>query len=146
MDIYFDDECSVITDAEKQLITNVITEGIKQQSVNDDYELSVCIVGTDEISAMNFSYRNKVGPTDVLSFPAEPIRGMSPQPLGDIVICLDVAKMQAAEYGHSLTRELAFLTAHGLMHLLGFDHDEPAKETAMIAAQESILNALGILR
>jgi probable rRNA maturation factor len=63
--------------------------------------------------------------------------------LGDIIICTDVAQAQAAEYGHSLERELAFLTAHGLLHLIGYDHNTPQAEAEMIAMQKEILAWVG---
>ena len=66
--------------------------------------------------------------------------------IGDIVICLERAKEQAKEYGHSLKRELAFLSLHGLLHLLGYDHIEPEDEKQMIALQKEILDQAGITR
>jgi probable rRNA maturation factor len=85
--------------------------------------------------------------TDVLSFPtAEP--GETPPDgfFGDIVICPDRAMEQAREYGHSLTRELAFLTVHGALHLFGYDHMEKREETYMLERQRAILERMGVPR
>ena len=87
-------------------------------------------------------------PTDVLSFPLYDEEGcLDDDVLGDMVISLERAKMQAEEYGHSLERELACLTAHSMLHLFGYDHelgDEEEKE--MFSKQEEILSLLGLER
>jgi probable rRNA maturation factor len=85
------------------------------------------------------------GPTDVLSFPMDELRpGTEEQPspaglLGDVVLCPQVAQAQADSAGHSLLEELLLLTAHGILHLLGFDHAEPAEEREMFGIQRDIL-------
>ena len=107
-----------------------------------DCELSVTYVSSEKMRSMNNSFRGKNNPTDVLSFPAAPNALI----IGDIAICLDVAKSQAEEYGHSLERELAFLTVHGFLHLLGYNHENPEDEKKMNNAQENILNKAGIPR
>ena len=93
--------------------------------------------------------------TDVLSFPLEEFRlgvpaGFAPLvvplPLGDIVLCTAQAMRQAEEYGHGLRRELAFLTVHSMLHLLGYDHMESEEERQMIAKQEQVLKSLSITR
>jgi len=116
-------------------------------------EVNLTLVSPLEITQLNMQYRSINSPTDVLSFPsldAKPIPGNRRKKpilnLGDIVICLQIAQQQALEYGHALERELAFLTAHGLLHLLGYDHTTPEDEEVMFAAQKEILTRLGILR
>ena len=122
-------------------------------------EVNLTIVTPAEITKLNNQYRNKNEPTDVLSFPGitsghkplisarRRLAGTKPaRHLGDIVICLEVAQNQANEYAHSLERELAFLTAHGLLHLIGYDHNTPGEEAAMIEAQKQILAGVGINR
>ena len=101
---------------------------------------SVCIlVSTDEaIASLNSRYRGKDTPTDVLSFPN------TPPILGDIAISLPRAHEQAQELGHPLSRELAFLAAHGTLHLLGYDHDTPEDEAQMINLQQNVLKSLGL--
>src|SRR5262249_50678873 len=89
------------------------------------YELSVLLVGDRTIKKLNRDWRRKNKATDVLSFPAgnnlEGIPG--PRPLGDIVISLETARRQAVEYDRTLEKELARYLAHGLLHLLGYDHE-----------------------
>ena len=129
----------------------------------NDISMSLSFVTPDEIKALNSQYRNVDDVTDVLSFPAvdNPERkvldinafasdSLYPETgklnIGDVIICLDRAKEQAAEYGHSLKRELCFLSLHGLLHLLGYDHIEPDDEKQMLALQDEILNKMRIAR
>ncbi|TCS94758.1 rRNA maturation RNase YbeY [Hazenella coriacea] len=116
-------------------------------------EVSVTIVDNETIHNMNQEYRQVDRPTDVLSFPLwEPdeewiVSEEEPEvPLGDIVISLPKAEEQAAEYGHSLDREIGFLATHGFLHLLGYDHETPEEETEMFAKQEEILKQTGLQR
>lgn len=109
----------------------------------------VLITDAEEIQRLNAGYRNIDRVTDVLSFPAREGEAILCPPdgyLGDIAICLDRAEEQAAEYGHDLTRELAFLSVHGALHLLGYDHMTKEGESVMTALQEEILNELGYVR
>lgn len=126
-------------------------------------EMSLSIVSPQEIRDINKRFRGVDSVTDVLSFPTidNPNRStldvasFSPDAInartgklniGDVIICLDRAKEQAEEYGHSLKRELCFLSLHGLLHLLGYDHVEPQDEAQMNALQEEILQQMGITR
>ena len=126
-------------------------------------EMSLSIVAPDEIQALNKQFRGVDSVTDVLSFPtfdnAErailnvdtfPQDAVNPGTgklnIGDVIICLDRAKEQAVEYGHSLKRELCFLSLHGLLHLLGYDHVEVQDEQQMNALQDEILEQMGITR
>ena len=131
---------------------------------NCPVDVSISLVVTDEnsIREVNREFRNQDRPTDVLSFPAvnfpapadwealEEEGDFDPQTgqllLGDIMICLDRAVAQAREYGHSLRREFAFLVAHSVLHLIGYDHLEPEEAADMEARQERALQALGITR
>ena len=111
----------------------------------------VCVLITDaeEIQTLNRTYRSIDRVTDVLTFPAWEGDAILCPPdgyLGDIAICLDRAKEQAEAYGHTLTRELAFLAVHGTLHLLGYDHMEPGDERTMFSRQDAILNEMGIRR
>lgn len=99
-------------------------------------EVSVTFVSCEDIQKMNRQYRGIDAVTDVLSFPLD-----GPM-LGDIVICFDRACSQAREYGNTARREIAFLAVHGTLHLLGYDHMEPADETAMIKLQKEIMRNL----
>ena len=124
-------------------------------------EVSLSIVGKSEIHRLNKEFRQVDRPTDVLSFPlldyhAGSVRAVvedgdiNPETqeicLGDIVICQEIAEEQAAEFQHSLRREMSFLTIHSMLHLLGYDHMEPGEEDAMCRKQETILQAIGIGR
>jgi probable rRNA maturation factor len=115
-------------------------------------EVSVMIVGKEKMRALNRAYRQTDRWTDVLSFPLwEPDEEwVSAEEeavlLGDIVICLPQAREQAAAYGHSLQRELAFLAVHGFLHLLGYDHQTEAEEEEMYRKQEKVLDRIGLRR
>ncbi len=115
----------------------------------DDVIFNVIIVDNDEIHELNKKYRNIDRPTDVISFALEDDDTFIKLPqrvLGDIYISIDMAIKQANEYGHSLLRELCFLSVHGLLHLLGYDHMDSNEEKIMFELQERILNAYGIKR
>jgi probable rRNA maturation factor len=94
---------------------------------------------------LHVQWMDEPGPTDVLSFPMDELRpGTEDQPspaglLGDVVLCPQVAQTQADVAGHSLKEELQLLTAHGMLHLLGFDHADPAEEREMFGIQRDIL-------
>lgn len=110
---------------------------------------NIIVVDKDTIQKLNREYRNKDSVTDVISFALEDDNTFIKtdlRVLGDIYICLDRAKEQASEYGHSLLRELSFLSVHGLLHLLGYDHQTKEDESVMFGLQEMILNEYGIKR
>ena len=111
--------------------------------------LSATVADDEYIQTLNRDYRGIDRPTDVLSFPMEEGDDIAAVPdgfLGDIVLSLPRAKAQAEEYGHSLLREISFLTVHGTLHLLGYDHMNEAEAALMFAKQEDILNKMGVLR
>ncbi len=114
----------------------------------DNVEFNVIFVDSDTIHNINKTYRNVDRVTDVISFALEDNETikLDHRLLGDIYICIERAKEQAQEYGHSFKRELSFLTIHGLLHLLGYDHMEPEEEKVMFQKQEDILNEFGITR
>jgi probable rRNA maturation factor len=108
-------------------------------------ELSVLLVDRDAMAALHVQWMDEEGPTDVLSFPMDELRPGSedrePEPglLGDVVICPEVAAEQALTAGHSAAEELQLLCTHGILHLLGYDHAEPAEEQAMFGLQRDLL-------
>ena len=118
--------------------------------------VSVVITDNEEIRELNLSYRGIDSETDVLSFPMyefdKPLKpkgkfiNMQEGILGDIVISMPRACLQALEYGHSQKRELAFLFTHGMLHLLGFDHILKEDRQVMEAEQDKILKSLNINR
>ncbi len=111
-------------------------------------ELGIALVSDGHIRRLNQTYRGKNAPTDVLSFATEPepvTAGRAPRVLGDIVIARGVAGRQAADMRHSLRTELRVLALHGLLHLLGYDHDSPDDKGRM-ARVEARLRRKGGLR
>ena len=110
---------------------------------------SVVFVEDEEIHKMNKEYRGVDRITDVISFALEDNKDIEYgeiRVLGDIFICIPQMKRQAIEYGHSEKRELAFLTVHGILHLLGYDHMNEEDEKRMFALQELILDGKNIKR
>ncbi len=115
-------------------------------------EVSVTLTNNEYIHTLNKQYRGIDRPTDVLSFALneseEPVveDGPDVNVLGDLVISVERAKEQAADYGHSVKREIAFLTVHGMLHLLGYDHMEEEDRIEMEAEQRFVMEKLGIPR
>jgi probable rRNA maturation factor len=113
--------------------------------VHPDAELAIVLVDEAAMEQLHVQWMDEPGPTDVLSFPMDELRpGTEEEPspaglLGDVVLCPQVAQVQAETAGHSLMDELLLLTTHGILHLLGFDHAEPAEEREMFAIQRDIL-------
>lgn len=123
------------------------------ENFHDGAEVSVSFVDNGQIRQLNMEYRGKDAPTDVLSFPLgengvydkNMESGMFQ--LGDIVISIEKAVEQAAIYGHSLQREIGFLTVHSMLHLLGYDHEAGGLEQVrMREKEESVLTSLGLQR
>jgi probable rRNA maturation factor len=111
-------------------------------------ELSVKAVDEGTMTALHERWMDEPGPTDVLSFPMDELRppgdrDETPQPgvLGDVVLCPAVAERQAVAAGHSTQDELDLLTTHGILHLLGYDHADPAEEREMFGLQGELLTA-----
>lgn len=107
-----------------------------------DTEISVRLVDIDEMSELNLRYRNKAGPTNVMSFPAELPPQISHPLLGDIVICGAVVRAEAAEQGKTEKAHWAHMTIHGTLHLLGYDHIVEDEALAMEALETAILATL----
>lgn len=141
------------------LLRKVITAALEAEEVDEPCEVNVLITDDEGIHQINLEQREVDRPTDVLSFPmfdlapgdkpgeedADPETGLVP--LGDMVISLERAREQAAEFGHSLEREVCYLAVHSVLHLLGYDHmDEGPMKAQMRAREEAILGALGITR
>lgn len=136
-------------------IIETLGERIVGEELGKPAEVSLVFVDDARIRELNREYRKKDTPTDVLSFPlyefAAPgeLQGAEEDEvylLGDVVISLDTAIRQAEEYGHSLHREVAFLFTHGLLHLLGYDHDDEEKRRVMREAEEKYLSEVGLSR
>ena len=152
--VYFSDEQDKIKldfDAE-ELIKNCTEQALAEEEMDEDAEVSVTFVDNETIRELNKQHRDIDRETDVLSFPAFTEEGFEVNHendaviLGDIVISLEKAQSQSEEYGHSMKRETAFLIAHSLFHLLGYDHETPDEEKEMFEKQENVLQRLGITR
>lgn len=133
---------------ELQEIEKVINFALEYQNINNAL-FNIIIVDEDKIQELNKTYRNKDSVTDVISFALEDddtFVQTNFRVLGDIYICLKRAKDQSIEYGHSFLRELSFLSVHGLLHLLGYDHMKEDEEKVMFELQERILDEYGIKR
>lgn len=110
---------------------------------------NVILVDEQKIHELNKEYRGIDRPTDVITFALEDTEDIVYEDfrlLGDIYICLEKVYEQAEEYGHSVLRELSFLTVHGFLHLLGYDHMTEEDEKVMFKRQEEILDGFGIKR
>lgn len=142
------------TEEYTQLFHAVVAEAIKEEGFPLECEVSVMLVSPEKICELNQQFRSIPKETDVLSFPQydfnEEIFPLTVQeeelPLGDIVIAVEIAKKQAKEYGHTVQREMAFLTAHSMLHLFGYDHVTPEEESVMVQKQEKILERAGYAR
>jgi len=118
-----------------------------------DYRVSLHLVSDETIRALNQEHRGKDAHTDVLSFPLHDPNGMrfvlppgEPVNLGDVVVSYPRAVEQASQFGHSVDRELGYLVAHGVLHLLGYDHEEDAERRVMRRKEEEALAPLGFTR
>lgn len=129
-------------------LRNVVEFALKYQKVENAI-FNIIIVDEEEIHKINREYRGKDSVTDVISFALEDDKIFVEtdfRVLGDIYVCIEKVKSQAEEYGHSFKRELAYLTIHGLLHLLGYDHMTSEEEKIMNEVEEMILNEYGIKR
>lgn len=152
--IYFEDEQSVVpvTYKLKMLMRRAIEATLECEGFENECEVSFTFTDNEKIHVLNRDYRNVDRPTDVLSFPmtdfdnstGAPVADEPMRSLGDIVLSLEMAQAQAAEYGHSFEREAAFLCVHSTLHLLGYDHMEEDDEAEMRAAQRVVMEKLGI--
>lgn len=121
------------------------------QAGDDRTEVSLSFVSPEEIRRLNRDYRNRDEETDVLSFPQynslEEIRAESGfLCLGDVIICPQIAAVQADEYNHSLTRELVYLMVHSIHHLMGYDHIQEEEKNQMREKEEAVMVKIGVKR
>ncbi len=133
------------------LIETVIKAGLNFEGICEPVEISVSYLDNASIQQLNKEYRNCDAPTDVLSFSQEEgsefleVPGL-PRILGDVVISLEQAVAQSQEYNHSFLRELGYLVAHGLLHLLGYDHLTEEERQSMRCKEERIMAAVNLSR
>ena len=163
MTINIENRCDCKLDLDyEEIITQVVQSAVEKENFPFTIELNVILTDNNDIQELNKEFRNIEQPTDVLSFPqieyegpgdfshiqdnlfyyANP--GTGDIILGDIVISLEKVDEQAREYGHSTRREFAFLVAHSMLHLFGYDHMEPDEDTLMQERQELILQHIAV--
>ena len=129
-------------------LDDIIKRVLEHEKVENAY-FSVIFVSAKEIKKINKEYRKVDAVTDVISFAFEDVKdniNSNIRILGDIYICIEKMLEQAQIYEHSIKRELSFLTVHGLLHLLGYDHSDKESEKEMFGLQELILNEAGTTR
>lgn len=142
-----------LTEALNQLVKKAISATLDYENFDGIAEVNVTFCDNEEIKQLNSQFRNIQSQTDVLSFPLgengvyDINYSNGAKQLGDIVISVEKAVSQAEEYGHSLTREIAFLTVHSVLHLLGYDHvTSEQDEKEMFKKQDDVMNILNIKR
>ncbi len=131
-------------------LTSLAAHALETMRLDERIELSILAVDEDEMERLHIEWMDEEGPTDVLSFPIDELRpgqefieGKST--LGDVVLCPEVAKRQAAGAGHSTEMELEILLVHGILHLMGYDHVEKDEEKEMFALQNKIVTEWKVL-
>lgn len=144
MSIEINNESAITVD--ESALLRLVSYTLDQLYVHQDAELGIVLVDEAAMEQLHVQWMDEPGPTDVLSFPMDELRPGSEDAvtpaglLGDIVLCPQVATVQARAAGHPLLDELAMLTCHGLLHLLGFDHADAKEEREMFGIQRDILN------
>jgi len=148
-----------VTPLLEKIINDAVKTSMDVEKFDIQSEVSILLVDDERIREINNEHRQIDKATDVLSFPVVDMREGEIMSdigdfdldeelllLGDIIISLETAKRQADEYKHSFEREIAFLTTHGIFHLLGYDHMEKEEEEKMLYKQETVLRKLGLVR
>ena len=154
--IHFTNEQEIenVTAELRCLVKAAVYAALAYEDFRRSAEISVTFTDNEGIREINREHREIDAPTDVLSFPilgddedGDTNPGTGAVNLGDIVLSLERAREQAAEFGHSFTREVAFLTVHSVLHLLGYDHvNSEEEDKEMRARQHAILDYMGITR
>ena len=172
IDISNDVESAI--DVKATWLRRVVRGALASADLRDAVEVGLLLTGDDRVRQLNRDYRGEDRTTDVLAFALEESEVAFPRPpdalpslgqvpsdalpslgqvpsdalpsLGQVVVSYPQAVRQAAEYGHTVEREVAFLVVHGLLHLLGFDHQRPDDEARMLSKQEAIMTSLGLPR
>ena len=149
----------VITDDQKKvrvptgmrmLIRRACTAVLRNDGFKGSAEVSVTFVDNEEIRKLNARYRDKDAETDVLSFPLgengvyDVNQETGAQLLGDVVISMEKAEEQSKQFEHSFEREVCYLTVHSMLHLLGYDHMEPAEKRVMRVKEENVMTQIGL--
>jgi probable rRNA maturation factor len=151
INVLIEDEIKVETGAD--WLQNILEKTLMAENVPPAVEISLVITGQEQIQALNRDYRGKDRPTDVLSFAMQETKeGEEPEAfigppdgllhLGEVIISYPQAVLQAAERGHSVKNEIAILIVHGVLHILGYDHEKEEMAPAMSAREKTILDLL----
>ena len=136
------------TDINEEMLVDVASFALRAMDVHPDTDLTITCVDTPTMADLHMRWMDLPGPTDVMSFPMDELTPGSGRPdapapgpamLGDIILCPEYDRKQADAAGHPLGHEMALLTVHGCLHLLGYDHATPADEREMFALQNEIL-------
>lgn len=138
----------------QKVILDVVNASAKMMRLAENTEISIMIVDNSYIQELNYLYRGQNKSTDVLSFAMNELTEEEPDfdfsgeinVLGDIVVSLEQASIQRTEYGHSLERELGYLIAHGMLHLLGYDHENEEERAVMRNLEEKIMSLVKLER
>lgn len=154
MELIFENDYDQLFDKYESIFIDLAEYTVNLLQRNDNFSLEVNFIDNETIHQINRDYRNIDRPTDVISFAfLDEVEGEININygdhmflLGEILISLDQAKLQAEEYKHSLHREICFLFIHGLLHLLGYDHQNEEQEKEMFDLQDKILLEKGVVR
>ncbi len=134
----------------RMLVRRCCNAVLRMENFQGAAEVSVTFANNEQIHELNKMHRNVDAPTDVLSFPMGEDGKYDIDPatnakiLGDIVISMEKAVEQAERFGHTLQREVGYLTAHSMLHLLGYDHEEPLEKVHMREKEELVMTQLGL--
>ena len=142
MTIEINNESDIEVESERLLA--MLRHHFSHLKISNRVDLSVLFINERPMEDLHLKWMDEPGPTDVLSFPMDELRPGNTDAeglLGDIVICPQVARLQADAAGHSETDEVMLLATHGLLHLLGFDHAEPEEEAEMFGLQRELLDS-----
>ena len=142
-------------DVDTRALERLARHVLDEMGVHPLVELSIRLVTVDTMTAYHERFMHEPGPTDVLAFPMDELHDqredgdgdeLPPTLLGDVVLCPVIAEQQAAQAGHSAEAELHLLCAHGVLHLLGYDHADQAEEREMFGVQSQLLDSWGAAR
>lgn len=149
MEIFIDNRQDkvIIEEDIYNILKKVVKEALIMEKDSLDYEISISFVGNEEIKKLNKNYRNIDKETDVLSFSQDnDLVFEGPVLLGDIIISAERALEQSKELGHSLYREIAYLAAHGMFHLLGYDHMDEEGKNIMRSKEKELMKKINVFR
>ncbi len=150
-----DEQSSLDTKKYEEIVNKVCFEALKEHNIKGNFEISLVYTNDENIRKINKEYRDIDSSTDVLSFPQfefeevgklEIKETKTPVLLGDVVISTMHAVNQAAEFGHSVEREIGYLVCHSILHLLGYDHMVDEDKQKMRAKEEKIMERIGLVR